>query len=42
MKKHNRNGYLLSEYEGVDRATGGAFAAVRKQHVMLKRLLGEG
>jgi hypothetical protein len=42
MKKHNWNGYLLSEYEGVDRATGGAFAAVRKQHVMLKRLLGEG
>jgi sugar phosphate isomerase/epimerase len=42
MKKHNWNGYLLSEYEGVDRATGGAFAAVRKQHVMLKKLLGEG
>ena len=42
MKKHNRNGYLLSEYEGVDGATGGAFAAVRKEHVMLKKLPGEG
>jgi len=41
LKKHNWNGYLLSEYEGEDRSTGGAFAAVRKQHVMLKRLLGE-
>ena len=41
LKKHNWNGYLLSEYEGADRNTGGAFAAVRKQHVMLKRLLAE-
>lgn len=41
LKKHNWSGYLLSEYEGPDRNTGGAFAAVRKQHVLLKRLLGE-
>ncbi len=41
MKEHKWNGYLLSEYEGSDKGTGGAFAAVRKQHVMLKRLLGE-
>jgi hypothetical protein len=41
LKKHNWNGYLLSEYEGADKGSGGAFAAVRKQHVMLKRMLGE-
>jgi sugar phosphate isomerase/epimerase len=41
LKKHNWDGYLLSEYEGPDRNTGGAFSAVRKQHVLLKRLLGE-
>lgn len=41
MQKHHWNGYLLSEYEGADRNEGGAFAAVRKQHIMLKRLLGE-
>jgi hypothetical protein len=41
LKQHNWNGYLLSEYEGADRNTGGGFAAVRKQHVLLKRLLGE-
>jgi sugar phosphate isomerase/epimerase len=38
---HNWNGYLLSEYEGADRNRGGAFQAVRKHHVMLRRLLGE-
>jgi len=41
LRKHNWNGYMLSEYEGTDRNTGGGFTAVRKQHVMLKRLLGE-
>ena len=41
LRKHNWNGYLLSEYEGADRNRGGGFTAVRKQHVMLKRLLGE-
>jgi sugar phosphate isomerase/epimerase len=35
------NGYLLSEYEGADRSRGGAFTAVRKHHVMLRRLLGD-
>jgi sugar phosphate isomerase/epimerase len=38
---HKWNGYLLSEYEGEDRGRGGAFQAVRKHHVMLRRLLGE-
>ncbi len=38
---HRWNGYLLSEYEGEDRNRGGAFQAVRKHHVMLRRLLGE-
>jgi hypothetical protein len=41
LKKHNWNGYMLSEYEGRDKDSGGAFAAVRKQHVLMKRLLGE-
>lgn len=40
--KNKWNGYLLSEYEGRDRSVVGATsAAIRKQHVMLKRLLGE-
>lgn len=38
---HKWDGYLLSEYEGADRNRGGAFTAVRKHHVMLRRLLGE-
>jgi sugar phosphate isomerase/epimerase len=38
---HNWNGYLVSEYEGADRNRGGAFSAVRRHHVMLRRLLGE-
>ncbi len=38
---HKWNGYLLSEYEGEDRSRGGAFQAIRKHHVMLRRLLGE-
>ncbi len=41
LVKHNWDGYMMSEYEGADRSTGGAFTAVRKQHVMMKRLLGE-
>jgi sugar phosphate isomerase/epimerase len=41
LVEHKWNGYLLSEYEGVDRNRGGAFTAVRKHHVMLRRLLGE-
>jgi len=38
---HGYNGYMMSEYEGMDKLQGGAWPAVRKQHVMLKRLLGE-
>jgi sugar phosphate isomerase/epimerase len=38
---HQWDGYLLSEYEGADKATGGAWSAIRRQHVLLKRLLGE-
>ena len=38
---HKWNGYLVSEYEGADRNSGGAFTAVRKHHVMMRRLLGE-
>ena len=41
LLEHKWNGYLLSEYEGEDRNRGGAFTAVRKHHVMLRRLLGE-
>ncbi len=41
LVEHNWNGYMLSEYEGADRSRGGAFTAVRKHHVLLKRLLGE-
>ena len=39
LKEHNWDGYMMSEYEGEDRAIGGAFSAVRKQHVMLRKLL---
>ena len=39
--EHKWSGYLLSEYEGADRIRGGAFTAVRKHHVMMRRLLGE-
>ncbi len=35
------DGYLISEYEGADKPSGGAWSAVRRQHVLLKRLLGE-
>jgi hypothetical protein len=38
---HNWNNYILSEYEGPDRTIDTAISQVRKQHVMLKRLLGE-
>ncbi len=41
MVDHQWDGYLLSEYEGADKATGGTWSAVRRQHVLLKRLLGE-
>ncbi len=41
LVKHKWDGYMVSEYEGSDKGTGGAFAAVRKQHVMMRRILGE-
>lgn len=42
LKKHNWNGYLLSEYEGPHKEVPGySTTQVRRQHVMLKRLLGE-
>jgi sugar phosphate isomerase/epimerase len=41
LAEHRWNGYLLSEYEGEDRNRGGAFTAIRRHHVMLRRLLGE-
>lgn len=42
MKKHNWNGYLLSEYEGPNKDVPGySTTQVRRHHVMLKRLLGE-
>ncbi len=41
MVDHQWDGYLISEYEGVDKPTGGAWSAVRRQHVLLKRLLRE-
>lgn len=42
MKKHQWNGYLLSEYEGKNKDVPGySTTQVRRHHVMLKRLLGE-
>jgi sugar phosphate isomerase/epimerase len=41
LVEHQWNGYLVSEYEGADRNAGRAFSAVRKHHVMMRRLLGE-
>jgi hypothetical protein len=40
--KHQWNGYLFSEYEGENKDVHGYSSdQLRKQHVMLKRLLGE-
>ena len=40
--KHNWDGYLLSEYEGPNKDVPGYSSdQLRKQHVMMKRLLGE-
>jgi sugar phosphate isomerase/epimerase len=42
MKDKNWDGYLLSEYEGKDKAVPGyASDQLRRQHVMMKRYLGE-
>jgi sugar phosphate isomerase/epimerase len=42
LKDKNWDGYLLSEYEGKDKAVPGyASDQLRRQHVMMKRCLGE-
>ena len=42
LVKHNWDGYMLSEYEGPNRdKTGYASDQLRRQHIMMKRLLGE-
>ena len=43
LQAHNWNGYLLSEYEGADKYDEGyeVGQTLRKQHIMLKRLLGD-
>jgi hypothetical protein len=41
MKQNNWEGYLLSEYEGANKSEPGfASNMLRKQHIMLSRLLG--
>ena len=40
--EHKWDGYLLSEYEGPNKdVTGHASAQLRRQHILMKRLLGE-
>ena len=43
LKDHEWNGYLLSEYEGADKYEEGyeVGQTLRKQHIMLKNLLGD-
>lgn len=41
LVEQNWNGYLLSEYEGPKEVLGHASDQLRRQHVMMKRLLGE-
>jgi hypothetical protein len=43
MIDHNWNGYLLSEYEGSDKYDQGyeVGQTLRKQHIMMKRILGD-
>lgn len=43
LQEHGYNGYLLSEYEGADKYEPGyeVGQTLRKQHIMLKRLLGD-
>lgn len=42
MRRHNWNGYMLSEYEGDNKdVPGHSSDQLRRQHVMLRRLLGE-
>lgn len=43
LQEHDWNGYMLSEYEGADKYDDGyeVGQTLRKQHIMLKRLLGD-
>ncbi|MBM7652410.1 sugar phosphate isomerase/epimerase family protein [Neobacillus cucumis] len=42
LMEHNWDGYMVSEYEGPYKdVTGYASEQIRKQHVMMKRILGE-
>ena len=43
LKEHNWNGYLLSEYENPDKYEPGYEVGqmLRKQHIMMKRILGD-
>jgi sugar phosphate isomerase/epimerase len=42
LKENNWDGYLLSEYEGINRTVSGYPSdQMRRQHVMMKRYLGE-
>ena len=43
LMEHNWDGYLLSEYEGNDKYDAGyeVGQTLRKQHIMMKRILGE-
>ena len=43
MQDNGWDGYLLSEYEGADKYEEGyeVGQTLRKQHIMLKRLLGD-
>ncbi|MEJ2759170.1 MAG: hypothetical protein P8046_11875, partial [Anaerolineales bacterium] len=42
LVEHNWDGYLLSEYEGPNKdVTGYVSDQLRRQHIMMKRLLGE-
>lgn len=40
MKKHQWNGYMLSEYEGPDKEKQGFVSdQLRRQHIMMQRML---
>ena len=43
MQENGYDGYLLSEYEGADKYDDGyeVGQTLRKQHIMLKNLLGD-
>jgi sugar phosphate isomerase/epimerase len=41
LKKNKWDGYLLSEYEGPRDERAKTSDQLRKQHIMMKRLLGE-